>query len=279
MFLQGWSGRAARRRIHPAACRAAAGLSVTPLFSTVLYKRSHLSYTADRFVCDRQKEVRYATLHQHDGSSFATSDELQAVCERAILSMSLPSETIAADVRAALQAFQDGYTHRSSASLGTFMNLFVADASLEVVGTSAVARATDEWCVGRPMVRALVEADWHSWGDLRLDVAGATIHVHGDVAWLATTGTLSQTLPLKQRFSNITTYFQGVADRQTELDVERELLLVILGSASTLASIRDGEHYVWPLRFTAVLVRQQFWQFHQIHFSYPTIHDPDVRLP
>jgi hypothetical protein len=192
--------------------------------------------------------------------------------------MSIPSETSAADVRAAFQAFQDGYTQRSSASLDTFMNLFVADASLEVVGTSAIARATDEWCVGPPMTRALIEADWQYWGDLRLDVAGATIHIQGEVAWLATTGTLNQTLPLKQRLSNITSYLQGITDRQAELDVERELLLVILGSASTLASIRDGEHYVWPLRFTAVLVRQQSWQFHQIHFSYPTIHDPDVRI-
>jgi hypothetical protein len=64
-----------------------------------------------------------------------------------------------------------------------------------------------------------------------------------------------------------------------ELDVERELLLVILGAATTLANVHDGEHYVWPIRFTATLIQEQIrWQFHQIHFSYATIHDPDVRI-
>jgi hypothetical protein len=54
---------------------------------------------------------------------------------------------------------------------------------------------------------------------------------------------------------------------------------VIQGAAATLASVRDGEHYVWPIRFTAIFVQEQTrWLFHQIHFSYATIHDPDVRI-
>jgi hypothetical protein len=189
------------------------------------------------------------------------------------------SEPAVADVRATLQTFQDGYTHRDTAALDTFMGLFAPDAMLEVIGTSASARTEDEWCVGRTAVRDLIAADWQFWGYLVLDVAGAHIHIQGPVAWLATTGTVTQTIALAQRYVNITDYLRRVMDRRTDLDVERELLLVILGAASALANARDGDQYIWPLRFTAVLIQQQEqWLFHQIHFSFPTIHDPDVRL-
>ena len=184
-----------------------------------------------------------------------------------------------ADVRSTLQAFQDGYTQRSGTALDAFMRLFVTNIHLEVIGTSAVTRTTDEWCVGQAAVRALIEADWRDWGDLVLDVAGAAIQIRGDVAWLATTGTLSQTLTAEQRLANLAAYLHGAAERQTAVDIERELLLVMLGAASTLANIRDGDRYTWPLRLSAVLVRQpNAWQFCQLHFSYPTIHDPDIRL-
>jgi hypothetical protein len=125
----------------------------------------------------------------------------------------------------------------------------------------------------------LIDADWQFWGDLALDVPGAHIHVHTSVAWLATTGTVTQTIPLAQTYGNITAYLTRTIEQRTEIDLERELLTVILGAATSLANARDGDRYVWPIRFTAVLVQQRSgWHFEQIHFSYPTIHDPDVRI-
>jgi len=189
------------------------------------------------------------------------------------------SSEVTATVRTVLQAFQDGYTHRDTATLDTFMQLFTSDAQLEVIGTSAVSTTADEWCISPPAVHALIEADWQFWGNLVLDVTDARIYVQDAVAWLATSGTVTQTIPLAQTYRNITAYLTRVMEQQAALDVERELLLVILGAASSLANARDGDRYVWPIRFTAVLVQQQAgWRFHQIHFSYPTIHDPDVRL-
>ena len=52
---------------------------------------------------------------------------------------------------------------------------------------------------------------------------------------------------------------------------------------------RDCKQYVWPLRFTSVLVRRHHagngsaavnsdgWLFHQIQFSFATTRFPDVR--
>ena len=39
-----------------------------------------------------------------------------------------------------------------------------------------------------------------------------------------------------------------------------------------------GDVYIWPVRFTAVLVREAGdWRFHQAHFSFPTLRFPDER--
>lgn len=193
--------------------------------------------------------------------------------------MSATVDAQIADVRATLQAFQDGYVRRDLNTIDNFMRLFTMDANLEVIGTSASARTEDEWCIGQAAARSLIALDWQFWGDLTLDVASAHIHVLGSVAWLATTGTVKQTIPLTRRYTDIAEYLQRTLNQQVDLDVQRELFTVIQGAASALANARNGEHYVWPIRFTAVLVQQQGqWQFHQVHFSYPTVHDPDVRI-
>lgn len=181
-------------------------------------------------------------------------------------------------VRAVLHSFQDGYSKRDGKAIDAFLNLFVPDEGQEVIGTSAVSMANEEWCKGQAATRALVAADWESWGDLALDVEAANIHIHGDMAWLSTTGTVSQTIPLEHSYTGMASFLQRFKQGRTEGEIEEELLNVILGAASALSAKHKGESYVWPIRFTAVLVKQkELWKFHQIHFSYPTIHLPQVR--
>ena len=97
------------------------------------------------------------------------------------------------DVRAVLQKFQDGYTARDLSKLDGFMQWFVQDDSIEMIGIGASKRAANEWFEGVERVREIIESDWKYWGDVRLDVDGAKITSHGAVAWLSTTGTVTQT--------------------------------------------------------------------------------------
>ena len=186
-----------------------------------------------------------------------------------------------AEVRAVLHLFQSGYSKRALQDLDRFMELFVENDELEIVGTSAVDPANEEWCKGTAATRSLIAADWESWGDLVLDVAGARIHTNGDVAYLATAGTVARKIPLEHSYAGMRIFLQKFLEtsKHVDTDVEGELLTVILGAASALSERRKGEDYVWPIRFTATLIRQQEqWKFHQIHFSYPTVHLPQVRF-
>ena len=188
---------------------------------------------------------------------------------------------IESEVRTLLQRFQDGYTRRDVGRIDAFMDLFAADQALEVIGTNAIETSSQEWCRGVAATRALIAADWESWGDLVLDVGAARIQERGDFAWLSATGTVAQKLPLDHAYAGMGQFLQRfMASRESpDIDVEQELMTIILGAASALSDRRRGEDHLWPIRFTATLVRQdEGWRFAQIHFSYPTVHLPQVRF-
>lgn len=182
----------------------------------------------------------------------------------------------AAAVRAVLQAFQDGYTHRDLEQVDTVMSLFVADEALEVIGTGAESRGDEEWCLGTAATRGLIESDWRHWGDLRLDVAGAHIHLAGDVAWLATQATVTEQIEPSANFDEYVGFAREILEGDST--PEMKLLELVRTGTHALFESAQGDAYIWPLRFTAVLVRTGgSWRFHQMQFSYPTTRFPDVR--
>jgi hypothetical protein len=96
------------------------------------------------------------------------------------------SEDVSIAVKRALQEFQDGYTSRDPRQLSTFMDrLFPNDEHILVCGTDA-----GEWIQGRASVQRFIGGDWTSWGSVRLATNEPVISSSGDVAWLATTGTV-----------------------------------------------------------------------------------------
>lgn len=181
-------------------------------------------------------------------------------------------------VRQTLHQFQDGYTRRNPENIAEFLRLFVPEDSLEVIGTGALDPGEDEWCLGVESTRELILNDWEGWGDLALDVAGARIFVLGDVAWLATTATVSMTIDSAETCRDTLAYIRERGAEEDGLSPRAELLEILRAAANTLNEAEQGSQYVWPLRFTAVLVRREGrFLFHQMQFSFATTRFPDVR--
>ncbi len=182
-------------------------------------------------------------------------------------------------VRALLQKFQAGYTARDLSQLDAFMDLFGPDEALEVIGTGGVTPGSDEWCRGRAAVRALVEGDWQGWGDLRLDLAAAQIFTHREVGWLAVPGTVVIDIRAEQSYAGFQRYIDWIR-QQPDLDDKLRMLAIVRFGGISLTNLHQGEHYVWPIRFTALAVKEpDAWRFYQMTFSFPTTVTPDVRLP
>ena len=179
------------------------------------------------------------------------------------------------EIRGLLQRFQDGYTRRDASQLEPFMALFVADA--EVIGTNGIRPGVEEWHLGRDATREMVAGDWDGWGDLRLDLPGASIRVMGEVGWIAAAATVTQTIG-PQNYADFLAHVKAFID-DADLPAEQKVHYILRGGSNTVYELRRGERFVWPLRLTAVAVRQSDdWKFCQLHFAYPTIYFPDVRL-
>jgi hypothetical protein len=179
------------------------------------------------------------------------------------------------EIRSLLQTFQAGYTHRDVAHVDAFMDLFTADA--QVIGTNGIRPGVDEWYTNRQAARELVRGDWESWGDLRLDFDSVSIQTNGDVGWIAASATVSQTIGSENYASFLESIQKFIAT--SDLSAEQKLYFILRGGTNTVYELHRGEKFVWALRLTAVVVREATrWQFAQMHFSFPTIYFPDVRL-
>jgi hypothetical protein len=179
------------------------------------------------------------------------------------------------EIRALLDAFQEGYTLRDLNRLDAFMDLFTADA--EVIGTNGLKPGLDEWYTSRAAATELVRDDWLGWGDLRLDLEDASIRAAGDVGWIAASATVSKTIGEE----NYASYLEFVKDylETSTASPEQKLHYILRGGTNTVYELRRGEHFVWALRLTAVVLRESTgWKFAQMNFSFPTVYFPDVRL-
>lgn len=179
------------------------------------------------------------------------------------------------EIRLLLQAFQDGYTRRDMSAADAFMELFTPDA--QVIGTNGIKPGTGEWYTTRAAAGELVRGDWKGWGDLRLDLETAAIQAQGDVGWIAAYATVTEIIGAE----NYGAYLEYVMKliESSGLTAEQKLRDILRGGTNTVYELERGETFIWPLRWTAVVVRENNrWRFSQMHFSFPTTHFPDVRF-
>jgi hypothetical protein len=182
------------------------------------------------------------------------------------------------EVREALRNFQEGYRSRSVEKIDSFMELFVPEADIELIGTGGIEPGDDEWCLNRKSVRGLIEDDWNYWGDVNIQVEEASVHIHDVVAWVSAPGTVVRSLNPNQSYQNYLDNIQCMLEQDKETGAQEKLLEVLRGASNTLYEAQKGPTYIWPFRFTAILaLTAGQWRFHQVQFSFPTTRFPDVR--
>lgn len=172
-------------------------------------------------------------------------------------------------VRATLQAFQDGYTARDASQLDAFMTLFVQDESIEMIGIGAAERGGNEWFQGPAQVRDIVEGDWKYWGDVLLDVDGAKITFAGEVAWLSTQGQVVQTTTHDEALPFYMEQMEALLTDES-MDHDTRLMEATHFGMRRLRERAKGMGHGWPFTFTAVLqLVGGRWRFHTIHWAMP----------
>lgn len=109
--------------------------------------------------------------------------------ERQLLQPGDAPASVRTGVLASLRAFQEGYVQRNPANLDSFMiRLFPTGGQVLILGTEGGAA---EWVRGYPAAAQFIRDDWRDWGDFRFDVDRSIICSSGDVAWVATVGSVN----------------------------------------------------------------------------------------
>jgi hypothetical protein len=171
------------------------------------------------------------------------------------------------EVRSTLQEFQDGYTARDTKNLDEFMQLFVQDESIEMIGVGASKREANEWFEGLARIREIIESDWTYWGDVKFDVEGAKITVRGDTAWLSTTGTITTTKAFDTAIEFHVNDMKAIFDRE-ELSADQKLMEATHYGIRRLYERSKGLGHSWAFTFTATFIKDaEQWRFHTIHWS------------
>ena len=173
------------------------------------------------------------------------------------------------DVRTVLQKFQNGYKQRDLEKLDDFIALFVQNKDVELIGIGASRRGGYEWFQGIKEVKEIIHSDWEYWGDVEIDVAGAKIHVDGNISWLTTSGTLEQTDTFDEALPIYLEQMKGILEEEN-MDPDEKLLEASHFGVRRLRERLKGTGYLWPFVISAILRKEaDQWLFHTLHWSMP----------
>ncbi|MGV8025660.1 MAG: nuclear transport factor 2 family protein [Anaerolineaceae bacterium] len=173
------------------------------------------------------------------------------------------------EVRAVLNALKDAYCERNLAKLDYAMDLFDEDEQIEMIGIGAYQRNGVEWFVGRDRIREIIASDWEYWGNIEMDVPGAQIHVHGEVAWVSMTATLNKSNAFEKALPQYHEQM-GTILNKVGLDPKIAMANAAFYGIGRLRDSLKSEGEGWPIVISLVLIkRKQGWKFHTLHWSVP----------
>jgi len=173
------------------------------------------------------------------------------------------------EVRAVLNALKDAYHERNLAKLDHAMDLFDEDEQIEMIGIGAYQRNGLEWFVGHDRIREIIAGDWEYWGNVEMDVNGAQIHVHGEIAWVSMTATLLQSNAFEKALPQ---YREQMETLLNEAGADPKIAM-LNAAFYGMGRLRDSIKPVgegWPMVITLVLIKRKHgWKFHTLHWSVP----------
>jgi hypothetical protein len=157
------------------------------------------------------------------------------------------------EVNDVLSKFQELYTNRNESELENFVkNRFSFTNGLVVLGSEM-----NQWCHREEEIIELIKTHWklenNYWKKTDFKFGEAKIFANENVAWVISIGNTNSTISEiigKEKIS-----------KEDALNIANKI-------ANTLKNVEQGENYVWPFRFTCVLIKENAsWKFHQMQFS------------
>jgi hypothetical protein len=179
------------------------------------------------------------------------------------------------EIKLVLEQFNEAYTKQDASKIDEFLKKFytVSDESV-IIGT-----AYKEWMYGPKGAKEIFLGDWNDPGVWSYDYKDARISVKDSVAWINMTGKLIMKLPSTAIYQWMLAQIKNNIDDE-EKNPDDKMWDIISSAIFYLNQTKKGDKYIFPFRFTAVLVKENDnWLFQQMHFSFPYLMpSPPVRI-
>lgn len=178
------------------------------------------------------------------------------------------------EVKKVLGDFQELYKCKDIKKVDNYVDEeFSSREGLAVLGSSM-----GQWCFNTEDIKTLIKSHFASennyWKDVNFKFQGAKIFADENVAWVVSVGVIRNTITEDEYIENTIKKVKELLDREDRSKVDA--LKAANQMANTLRQIEKGENYIWPVRFTCVLIKEnQTWKFHQMQFSFDSESWPD----
>lgn len=170
------------------------------------------------------------------------------------------------EVNEVLENFQELYTKKDISQIDNFVkNSFSLKEGFSVLGSGM-----SEWCYNIDDIKALIKSHFSNennyWREIDFKFKEAKVFANENVAWVVSIGNIRNTLSEDKQIEETINKVKDILVREERskenaLDAARTI-------ARTLREIDKGENYIWPFRFTCVLIKENdAWKFHQMQFS------------
>lgn len=171
------------------------------------------------------------------------------------------------EVKKVLKDFQELYKNKDISKVDNYVDEeFSSREGLAVLGSSM-----GQWCFNTDDIKTLIKSHVANenkyWKDVNFKFEGAKIFADENVAWVVSMGVIRNTITEDEYIENTIKKVKELLDREDRSKVDA--LKAASQMANTLRQIEKGENYIWPVRFTCVLIKEnQTWKFHQMQFSF-----------
>jgi len=170
------------------------------------------------------------------------------------------------EVNEFLENFQEFYTKKDMNQLEDFVkNSFSLKDGFSILGSGM-----NQWCSNIDDIKELIKAHFDNennyWREIDFNFGEAKFFANENVAWVVSIGKIRNTLTEDEQIEATINKVKDILvkeekSKESTLDAARMI-------ARTLREIDKGENYVWPFRFTCVLLKENdTWKFHQMQFS------------
>jgi len=166
------------------------------------------------------------------------------------------------------RAFEKGYQNRDAGSIGSFMTLFSDAKDAQMIGIGATEPGEYEWFIGKSEIQEIILSDWEFWGAVHFDIENLRVTERDSVAWFSLCAELEQLEANEEAWGFYLQQMKELLDNDNISSHDRMFEAAHFG----VRRVREknlGEGHKFKMVITGVLVKEENWRFHTLHWAMP----------